>query len=222
MFNHNTSPHAPKRGTRRSPGPMLVPLLLALGCAHCADDDKSSAVTVSTGLPSQQKLSAFDDDDAKAACEALNDSATEIISDAELIRSQCASVAIRTTAKVNSEQTQVTLDIAKCETTAKACEAAPIKYGITAEGGRDDTDCDDATANQQILACEATVSEYEGCVGKVLLQAQQSLAKISCANGKALLESDGAETKLDPQRFAECKLFLGKCPDVRITASIGD
>jgi hypothetical protein len=210
----------PKHSTRKHA--RLLTVLLGLTVTHCGDDDKSSEVTVSTGLPSAQRLSAFDDDDAKAACEALNDGATEIISDAELIRSQCASLAIRRTAKVNSEQTQITLDIAKCETAASECETAPVTYGITAEGGRDENDCDDATANQQVLACEATVSEYEACVSKVLGQAKQTLANISCANGRALLESDGAETKLDPQRFAECKLFLEKCPDVRITATVAE
>jgi hypothetical protein len=200
--------------------PALVSVLLGLTVTHCGDDEKSSAVTVSTGLPSAQKLSSFDDEDAKAACEALNEGAAEIISDAELIRSQCASLAIRRTAKVNSAQTQVTLDIAQCETAARECETAPVSYGISAQSGRDESDCDDATANQQVLACEATVSEYEACVSKVLGQAKQTLANIACANGRALLESDGAETKLDPQRFEECKLFLDKCPDVRITATI--
>ena len=208
MFKHSTS--------------LLIPLLLGLACTRCADDDTNSAVRVSTGLPSEQKLSTFDDEDAQAACEALNQGASEVISDGELIRSQCASLAIRTTAKVNSEQTQITLDIAKCETAARECQDAPIQYGIKAGDGRDEGDCDDATANQQVLACDATVSEYEACVSKVLDQAKQTLATISCANGKALLESDGAETKLDPQRFAECRLFLDKCPDVRITAAVGE
>jgi len=201
---------------------LLLPLLLGLASTHCGDDDTSSAVTVSTGLPSQQKLSAFDDADAKAACQALNAGALEIISDAELIRSQCASFAIRTTAKVNSERTQITLDIAKCEAVARECENKPVQYGIKAEDARDASDCDDATANPQVLACDATVSEYEACLSRVLNQAKQTLESIACANGQVLLESDGAETKLDPQRFEECKLFLDKCPDVRITAAIGE
>jgi hypothetical protein len=218
MREHSTREHA--RTPLHRLQPALVCLLLGLTCTRCGDDDERSAVTVSTGLPSQQKLSAFDDEDAKAACEALNDGASEIISDAELVRSQCASLAIRTTAKVNSEQTQVTLDIAKCDSAAKECESSPIVYGISAEGGRDDNDCEDATANAQILACEATVSEYEACVSKILAHAKQTLANITCANGRALLEGDDTDSKLDPQKIAECKLFLSKCPDVRITATV--
>jgi hypothetical protein len=207
-------------GCRRNT--VLVHLLLALACTHCGGDDTTPPGSVSTGLPSQQKLSAFDDEDAKAACEALNDSALVIISDSELIRSQCAALAIGTTAKVNTEKTQITLDIATCEMAAKQCESEPAKFDITAAGGRDESDCEDATANEQVMSCDATVSEYEACVSRVLRQAKQALANISCANGKVLLESDGAETKLDPQSFAECKLFSGKCPNVRITASLGE
>jgi hypothetical protein len=199
---------------------VLVPLLLGLAGAHCGDDDRAEPVSVSTGLPRELKLSDFDDEDARAACEALNDGAAAIISDSELIRSQCASLAIKTTAKVNSAKTQITLEISECETAAKQCERTPVKYGITAQGGRDQEDCDEAVANQYVMACEATVGEYEACVSKVLGRAKETLASISCANGKALLQSDG-ETELDPLGFEECKLFLDKCPDVRITAAVG-
>jgi multidrug resistance efflux pump len=199
------------------PTRLLLALTLGSAGAHCGADDNPEA-TVSTGLPSEQRLSSFDDADAKAACEALHHGANAIISDAELIRSQCASLAIRTTAKVNSERTQITLDLADCEAAARACESKPIQYGITSEQGRDTNDCADATANQQVLACDATVSEYEACVSKVLAQTKQALVQISCANGQALLEGDGAE--IEPQQIAECKLFLEKCPAVRITAAV--
>jgi hypothetical protein len=200
----------------------LVPVLIGLAGAHCGEDHQAAPVSVSTGLPSELKLSSFDDEDAKAACEALNKGATAIISDGELIRSQCASLAIKTTAKVNSEKTQITLEISECEQAAKQCESAPARYGITAQGGRDQEDCELAVANQEVMACEATVAEYEACVSKLLDRAKQTLAGVSCANGKALLDSDGANTDLDPLSFAECKLFLDKCPDVRITAAVGN
>lgn len=199
------------------PTRLLLAFTLGLACTHCGAADSAEA-TVSTGLPSEQRLSSFDDKDAKAACEALNDGANVIISDAELIRSQCASLAIRTTAKVNSERTQITLDIADCEAAAKACESKPIQYGITSEDGRDTNDCADATANRQVLACDATVSEYEACVSKVLAQAKNALAQISCANGQALLL--GNDAVIEPQQIAECKLFLEKCPDVHVAVAV--
>ena len=196
----------------------LFAAVIGLSCGA----DTTAATGVSTGLPSQQRLSSFDDADAKTACEALNEGATTIISDRELIRSQCAALAIRTSAKLDREAAQFTLDVASCERAARDCEAKPTTFGITAEGGRDQDDCDKARANAQVQACEATVSEYEACVSQVLSEAKRTLANVSCANGRALLENDGRETKLDPGSITACEPFLSKCPDVQITAVVGE
>jgi hypothetical protein len=199
----------------------LVPYLLVLSAA-CGGDAAASEPTVSTGLPANEKLSSFDDNDAKAACEALNQGATRIITDEELLRAQCASRAIGATVTLNADKTEVKVDVTKCATLVKSCEEDPVSYGLEDGGERDEADCSDASANKQVMSCDATVAQYEACMSKLLGQAKQTLANITCDNGKALIESDGAETKLDPQQIAECKTFLDKCPDVKIVASVGD
>ena len=200
---------------------LLLPLLITLTNA-CSDDDPAvPGANVSTGLPTDSKLSSFDDAAAKTACQALNDGASELISDRELVRAQCASRAIGALAKPNQDKTAITLDLALCAMLSTSCESDPVSYGVMAESGSDQADCSDATANDQVMHCDATVAEYEACISKLLDKAKSTLAKISCDNAKELLEGDGAATKLDPKSVPECKTFLDQCPDVQIAISIG-
>ena len=197
-------------------------VLLALTAA-CSDDEPAAAeVYVSTGLPRDAMLSSFNDDDAKVACQALNNGAIELISDRELVRAQCASRAISASAKVNAEKTEVTLDLTKCAELTKSCQSDPVSYGVMAQGGREESDCSSASANEHIKQCEATVAEYEACISKLLDQAKRTLAKTECDNGGELLANDGAATKIDTKSVPECKAFLDKCPDIQITISVGN
>jgi hypothetical protein len=198
-------------------------MLLSVVSMHCSDEDPPGAATevsVDTGLPQTLKLSELDDDDAKAACEALNQGALQVISDRELVRSQCASYAINETSELNSAKTEASVDVAMCNKLADSCMADPERYSVAAESGRGENDCSKAVASRAVQGCQATVAEYEACLSKVIGQTKQALAIVTCGNGKSLIESDGAATKLEPLRFAECKLFLDKCPDVRITATV--
>lgn len=201
---------------------LLFPLLLTTTTA-CSDDAASEpAAHVSTGLSVDEKFSSFDDDDAKAACQALNDSASALISERELIRAQCASTAIGATLEVNEAQTEVSIDIAKCDELTKSCESDPASYGVMDGEARYDSDCSDTVANERVMQCDATVADYEACISKVLDQAKQALAKTSCANSKELIESDGAATQVDPMRIPECKAFLTQCPDIQVAVDSGD
>jgi hypothetical protein len=201
---------------------LLFPLLLGASTA-CSDDVASDpGAHVTTGLPANEKFSSFDDDDAKAACQALNDGASELISERELIRAQCAAAAIGATLQVNEARTEVSVDIAKCDELTKSCESDPASYGVMGGEARYDSDCSDTVANDRVLNCDATVADYEACISKVLDRAKQALVKTSCANSKELIESDGAATQVDPMSIPECKTFLGQCPDIQIAVDSGE
>jgi hypothetical protein len=202
----------------------LAALCLGLAAA-CSDTDEpsddSAGANVYTGLPMEQTLASFDDDDAKAACEAIHVAAVELIPDRELVRSQCAAHAINSTRDYDREKGQVSVDVAMCDAFAAKCEADPASYSVTTEDARGDGDCSRAVANQHIQSCEATVAEYEACLSKILDQTKRALASITCENGKALSESDGAELRIEPEKIEACKLFLDECPDVQVAVVIG-
>jgi hypothetical protein len=207
---------------------LLIPILFGLTHARCGDSapgsETGAGASIITGLPPEQQLSDFDDADAKTACEALLEGTSTLISDAELLRSQCAAKAVNSTAKVDITKSQVTLDIDKCQTAADSCQANPAKFGLDPKAARDSShsDCDKAVANQQVMSCKATVAQYEACMNKIIAQAKQALASVTCANGAALIVSDGAEIKPNPQSIAECKLFQEQCPTVQITVTVGN
>lgn len=199
---------------------LLSSVLLGSAGTHCTSDNPSGdgngagASTITTGLPADKKLSSFDNEDAQAACKSLSDGVSELISPSELQRARCAAEAINDTAKVNADKTQVTIDLAECNSVAQQCQANPASFGL--EPITDEDDCDKAVANAQIMQCEATVAEYEACVRKILEQAKQGINGTKCENAETLIKTDGRPTKPDPDRIAECIAFHEKCPLVRV------
>lgn len=202
---------------RRSTWPTLVlSVLFGATGPSCGDSGSGddSGVNVYTGFPAEKKLSSFDDEDAKAACRSLSAGTRDLIADSELLRASCVAWAIDGTAQVNADKTEVTLDVAACNSAARQCQANPESAGIDEQEEEDD--CDSAVANAQIMQCEATVSEYEACVSKILEQAKQGLASTTCENAETLIETDGAAIRPAPEKIPECKIFQDKCPTVKV------
>ena len=206
--------------SQRARNTLLISVLLGSANVSCnsdkAPDDGSGAGTtiITTGLPADKKLSSFDDEDARAACESLSAGVGQLVSKTELLRAQCAAEAINKTAKINADQTQVTIDLAECNAALQQCQANPASFGL--EPIVDGDDCDKAVANAQIKQCEATVAEYEACVRKILEQAKQGINSTKCENAETLLETDGRPTKPDAEQIAECIAFHDKCPSVNV------
>src|SRR6185312_8719128 len=86
--------------------------VLAIGMmVGCGGDDSSSGVT--TGLPSQQKLSTLNDDEVKKACHSMNDGALMVISPDSLKRAGCVTVSIQAGLTVSG--TEAKIDVGKCQ-----------------------------------------------------------------------------------------------------------
>lgn len=206
--------------SQRAWNTLLVSVLLGSASVRCSSDKPSGdgtgagASIITTGLPGDKKLSSFDDEDARAACQSLSDGVSQLVSKSELLRAQCAAEAINKTAKVNTQKTQVTIDLAECNGVLQQCQANPASFGLQPIVDADD--CNKAVANTQIMQCQATVAEYEACVRKILEQAKQGITSTKCENAKTLLESDGRPTKPDPDAIAECVWFHDKCPSVNV------
>jgi hypothetical protein len=213
------------RSNRRAETLTILVLHALIACGSDASEGGSGGgtggtqVTVSTGLPADRTLSSFDDADARRACQALGDGAAQVIPQSELLRAQCASYAIGETAKLNSDGTAININTADCETVTKACQADPASVGVNADGSVADSDCSTAMAGEHVASCEATVAEYETCVNALLGAAKVTLASLTCANAKTLIEDDGPKD-LNAADIPACKAFLTKCPSVELTVGI--
>jgi hypothetical protein len=206
--------------SQRAWNTLLISVLLGSSGAHCGSDNPSTDGTgaganlITTGLPADKKLSSFDNDDARAACESLSAGVSDLVSNTELRRAQCAAEAINKTAKVDTAKMQVTIDLAECNSVLQQCQADPASFGL--EPIVDGDDCDKAVANTQIKQCEATVAEYEACMRKIFEQAKQGINNTKCENAETLIKTDGRPTQPDPDHIAECVAFHEKCPSVNV------
>jgi hypothetical protein len=178
--------------------------------AGCGGDDGSSGVT--TGLPSQQKLSTLNDDEVKQACHSVSDAATMVITPTAIQRASCLSLGVQAGLSVSGTQAKV--DVAKCQQAVDTC--------VTNAGElmEEDADCDSASA-KDVDGCEATVGEYETCFNSFLNQLQQRLTQLTCQNAEKLSESGYAED-VDANSIPECQSLMTKCPDAELGLPMSD
>ncbi|MET0386111.1 MAG: hypothetical protein ABW321_09150 [Polyangiales bacterium] len=181
--------------------------LFWVGCAvACSDDDSGN--TVSTGLPADRKLSSLDAASAERACRSLNAGLARVISPDDLLRGQCASLAINENARVRDGQLEV--DLAACESDTDACASEPDAFGVPPQPEL--ADCDDEMGDDQFSRCDATVGELEACFNRMLDALASSLSKQSCDNAEAVIRGDDQD--FEPASIPECRTLATKCPEV--------
>jgi hypothetical protein len=188
--------------------------LFIVGNAGCGSSGHGGGV--STGLPPDQKLSTLDDHGAQAACMSLTDGLVASISESQLLRAQCASLAIAASASESNGTLQI--DQQKCSASTDACVKNPDQNGVEpsdtdpASVLNDSNDCSSAMAGDNLKDCVATVREYEACANALVGELQRRLAAISCANAKNLSSDDDGNDDSILETLPACQSFKAKCP----------
>ncbi|MEY4577355.1 MAG: hypothetical protein RL701_2058 [Pseudomonadota bacterium] len=171
--------------------------------AACSSSDDDADVAISTGLPASQQLSTLDDHAVQDACRSIQTGIMDLISTSELTRAECASNAIADAS---------TGAVAECEQQTAACAADPKAHGVTpATLAEAQEGCSSASADT-LAGCEATVSEYEACVNRLVLALRDRLHQVTCQVAANRAQSGAFAATSIP----ECKTFLTQCPDAKL------
>jgi hypothetical protein len=178
--------------------------------AGCGGDDGSAGV--STGLPTQQKLSTLDDDEVKQACRSVSDAAMMVITPSAIQRASCLSLGVQ--AGLNGSGSEAKVDVAKCQQAVDTCVSSAGKET------KDNYECDSASAND-VQGCEATVGEYETCFNSFLNLLQQRLTQLTCQNAEKLSGS-AYEQDVDASSIPDCQNLMTKCPDAELGLPLSD
>jgi hypothetical protein len=193
---------------------------MAIGSLACGGGDAKSGV--STGLPSQQKLSTLDDDEVKQACRSVQASAAAVVTPEAVLRVNCVTLSLQSSFTYSNGQ--VSVDVNKCQQSVDTCvSSSKADAGVDAgeEASADDEDCDDASSSD-VKGCDATVGEYESCFNAMLGEMQSYLNALTCQNAENLSKQDESEYDFDPAAIPACKSLRDQCPETELGIPFGD
>jgi hypothetical protein len=198
--------------------------------AACGGDDDDGGSTggstsggkVSTGLPKTDKLSSLNDDDAQQACTSTAHAFNTILPDSKLEEIGCILVAITALIDENSGEVDSS-NIAECKQITQDCLAGKPINGETIEVDTqivDETSCEGASAGDTFSGCDATVSDYESCAGKVAGELKVRFSGISCDGLKDIAKfQESVQAEIDVSTASECKGLREKCPDLDLSGA---
>jgi hypothetical protein len=181
----------------------------------CGDDDDSGA-NVSTGLPANQELSSLDAAETLSACEDVSDAYRAAVSEDELERVACTLAAVMVSITVGSDG-EPEGDSETCEEQTQRCIDGRDYEGEKPDIdlGPSEADCAQATVDDALRDCGATVAEYERCINAHIAAVKTSLGRMTCDaledfdEFQSMLESD-----IDANQLEGCEALREKCPGV--------
>jgi hypothetical protein len=191
--------------TRRGSGWIAIALGLA---AACGGDDGSTGI--STGFPSEQKLSTLTDEETQQACRSVNEDARSVITPTVYTRAACVPLALPASAMETASGVKV--DVAKCQASVDMCVAKNTAQ--TEKNLKDDAEeeCSQASA-EDLAGCDATIGEWEACMNGLLDQMQRLFAEMNCQNADKLTDENYKFELPNPDNIPQCQSIIAKCPD---------
>jgi hypothetical protein len=187
---------------------------LALSLAACGDDDDGGGF--SSGLPRDKVISGLDASEAQKLCLTLVDGINESFTAQQEKRITCTAIAFPLS--VTTKDGERFGDVAMCQKLVDRCVDGEDIGGTDPdfEFEVDSTQCDDSDLSQ-VATCEATVGEYEDCIGTVVTSFQKQYDLIDCKQLADLDKlGDAANETPDLVSSPACMKVDEKCPDAEI------
>ena len=194
----------------------LAWLVVLASQLSCSDSSDGGGASISTGLPSTNKLSSLDEDDAEKICVSVARGFNNFLTSSEKQTIACTALAI----PLSYDEKAGTGDVAKCKQLVDRCmngEKISEEKGLDLEELKDEEECEEPGANDNILSCEATVGDLEACAGALLDEYASRFRLINCDN---LADIENTKKKvqagIDPEKIPACKTIATDCPEIEL------
>ncbi|HKP58716.1 MAG TPA: hypothetical protein VJV78_18475 [Polyangiales bacterium] len=192
--------------------------IFAGACGGGGDDGSGDGPDVETGLPAGDALSELSNADTVQICEKTASALNNLLPRADLERIACAGGAVSEIVEDKGDQVS-SKDIPMCKELSDEClKSDEIKNANVTLDIADETECKGATTKAVFGDCDATVADYESCVGKIASELRTRFKSLTCdvlAHIDTLDET--LNGKIDVSNAAECKALRTKCPDVDLS-----
>jgi len=199
-------------------------LFAVVAASACGDDDgNSGGGGVSTGLPAAEELSSLSDDDTVQVCSKTAMAFNTFLSTSEIKRIACVEAAANEIAEKSGAELSSS-DLPMCKQLSSECLSSDaISEDDLVLEVADETECGDATTSDTFGDCDATIADYERCVGRVLKELRTRFLSVTCDSLRDLEALDEAlNGKIDVSNSLECRALKTKCPDVDLTLDASD